>query len=188
MSHRLSSAASSAVALSLAALVASACTHNAGSGDEPRRAVAALSDASGRSVGTVDLAERPGDPVVMTVKLTGMTPGPHGIHVHSVGRCDAAGATAFASAGGHFNPATRHHGLENPEGPHAGDMPNVEADASGAINTTVTTPRVTLGDGPTSLLDADGSAIVVHATADDQRSDPAGNSGARVACGVVSKR
>jgi len=188
MSPRLRSAASSAVALSFAALAASACTHNAGASDEPRRAVAALTDASGRSVGTVDIVERAGSPVVMTVKLTGMTPGPHGIHVHTVGRCEAAGATAFASAGGHFNPASRHHGLENPEGPHAGDMPNVEADASGAVDATITTPRVMLAAGPTSLLDADGSAIVVHATADDQRTDPAGNSGARVACGVVSKR
>jgi Cu-Zn family superoxide dismutase len=87
-----------------------------------------------------------------------------------------------------LNPEAKHHGLENPEGPHAGDLPNVTAAADGQAVVDLVTPRVTLGSGgPNDLLDADGTALVIHASADDQKSDPAGNSGARIACGVVEK-
>ena len=110
----------------------------------------------------------------------------HGIHFHGVGKCDA-GTTPFASAGPHFNPDAKQHGLENANGPHAGDMPSVTVEANGSANVTLTTSRVTLGEGPRSLLDADGSAIVLHAAPDDQRTDPSGNSGARIACGVITR-
>lgn len=150
-----------------------------------RRASATLLDATGRQVGVVDLAED-GSSVAVSGTFQSLAPGQHGIHFHSVGRCDAAGA--FASAGGHFNPAARKHGLESADGPHAGDLPNLVIDSTGAGSYRATTSRVTLAAGSASLLDADGSAVVVHATADDQRTDPAGNSGARIACGVIRAR
>lgn len=121
----------------------------------------------------------------ITGTLSGLPTGVHGIHLHAVGRCDAAD---FTTAGGHYNPANMHHGIENPAGPHAGDLPNITVDASGSVNVDLTDPRVTLDTSPTGgLFDADGTAIVVHAAADDQKSDPSGNSGARIACGVIQR-
>ena len=151
-----------------------------------RRATARLTDASGREVGTLTLRDAPGQPVTVEGELQGLPAGTHGIHFHGVGQCDGAGA--FASAGAHFNPASRKHGLESAEGPHAGDLPNVVAGADGRAVVRLTTPRVALGGESGSLLDADGSALVVHAAPDDQRTDPSGNSGARIACGVVAPR
>jgi Cu-Zn family superoxide dismutase len=104
--------------------------------------------------------------------------GLHGIHVHSVGRCDPPD---FASAGPHWNPLGRHHGLNNPAGPHAGDMRNVEVAANGVLGATVVLPGANLD----SLLDADGASLVLHADADDYVTDPSGNSGARIACAVI---
>jgi superoxide dismutase, Cu-Zn family len=148
-----------------------------------RSAIANLSDANGREVGTLRFTDQGAAGVLVTGDLRNLTSGQHGIHFHAVSRCDAAGA--FASAGGHFNPTSRKHGLENPDGPHAGDLPNLEIGANMTGSYRAITTRVTLGNDAQSLLDADGSAVVVHATADDQRTDPAGNSGARVACGVI---
>jgi Cu-Zn family superoxide dismutase len=101
-----------------------------------------------------------------------------------VGACDG-GATAFSTAGAHYNPLGKEHGLQNPNGPHAGDAPNVVTPAGGVGRVSFNTNRVSLTAGPISLFDADGSSIVVHANADDQVSQPSGNSGARIACGVV---
>lgn len=116
--------------------------------------------------------------------LTGLTPGAHGIHLHAVGRCDGP---EFATAGAHVNPANRKHGLVNPEGPHAGDLPALAADVTGRATVNLVAPLVTLDAAPGSgLLDPDGSSLVVHAANDDQRTDPAGNSGARIACGLVA--
>ena len=98
--------------------------------------------------------------------------------MHSVGRCDPPD---FASAGAHWNPAGKQHGLNNPAGPHAGDLPNVEVAANGVLGATVTLPGATM----VSLLDADGAALVIHASADDYVTDPSGNSGARIACAVI---
>ncbi|MGE5064160.1 MAG: superoxide dismutase family protein, partial [Myxococcales bacterium] len=109
---------------------------------------------------------------------TGLPHGLHGIHVHSVGRCDPPD---FASAGPHWNPLGRQHGLNNPAGPHAGDMRNVEVEVNGVLETTVTLP----GASVATLLDADGAALVLHASPDDYVSDPSGNSGARIACAVL---
>ena len=174
-----------ALAVPLSACIMAAATGCQSVPRGERHASATLQDASGKEVGTIRLTDAGTAGVVMDASVFGLTPGQHGIHFHAVGQCDAPGA--FASAGGHANPTDRKHGLENPDGPHAGDLPNlvVGADGRGALR--LTTPRVTLGDEAGSLLDVDGSAVVVHAGPDDQRTDPAGNSGARVACGVVKR-
>jgi Cu-Zn family superoxide dismutase len=150
-----------------------------------RHASATLQDSSGRRVGTVRLTDAGAAGVVVDASVEGLSAGQHGIHFHAVGQCVTTGG--FASAGGHANPTGRKHGLENPEGPHAGDLPNIVVGADQRGTLRVTTPRVTLGDDVGSLLDEDGSAVVVHAAQDDQRTDPSGNSGARVACGVVKR-
>ena len=149
--------------------------------DPPRIAWAELRDQSGKSVGSAVFREE-GNQIRLVVQVSGLTPGRHGIHVHAVGRCEPPG---FQSAGGHFNPLGRKHGLEGATGPHAGDLPDLEADASGRARYVTVTDRVTLGTSSISIFDADGSAIVIHAAADDQRTDPSGNSGDRILCGVL---
>jgi Cu-Zn family superoxide dismutase len=151
-----------------------------------RSATAEMVDTAGRPVGTLTLRDASGGSLRIDGQLRGLPAGTHGIHFHAVGQCDAAGA--FASAGAHFNPATRKHGLESADGPHAGDLPNVAISTDGTGSFRTNTTRVTLGGGTASLLDADGSAVVVHAAQDDQRTDPSGNSGTRLACGVIVAR
>ena len=172
----------------LALGVAAACrAHPAEQQDNSVRAIAYLLDSLGREVGSVRFTETPGTPgVTIAIQVTrGATTGQHGIHLHSVGVCDAP--SAFAGAGGHFNPANKRHGLFSPDGPHAGDLEAVTVDAIGHASFVANSPRVTLSPGPNSLLDADGSAIVLHALPDDQRTDLSGSSGARIACGVVTR-
>ena len=145
-------------------------------------ATAQLQDAEGNAVGTAEFTEVPGG-VLVAVRVQGLEPGEHGIHLHETGECSPP---AFEAAGGHINPAGAQHGLENPQGPHAGDLPGLSVAADGTASYEATTDRVTLlGSGTASLLDGDGSALVVHAAADDQSTDPTGNSGDRVACGVI---
>ena len=165
------------------ALVLAACRPATSGG---RRATAQLVDAGGQQVGTLTLRDAPGQALTIVGDVLGLPAGTHGIHFHAVGQCDAAGQ--FSSAGAHFNPASRKHGLESAEGPHAGDLPNLVVAADGRAAIRMTSPRVTLGGETASLLDADGSAIVVHGAPDDQRTDPSGNSGARIACGVIRAR
>jgi Cu-Zn family superoxide dismutase len=160
------------------------CAMLGGTGERAPRARADLQDARGQRVGTATLTEEDGR-VRLEVEVRGLAPGPHGIHIHAVGRCEPPG---FTSAGDHFNPLGAKHGLEAPDGPHAGDLPNLVADASGNARYRATTGRITLRGGPTSVFDTDGSALVIHARADDQRTDPSGNSGDRVACGVIARR
>jgi superoxide dismutase, Cu-Zn family len=138
---------------------------------------AELRTGSGASVGTLRFGSSQ-QGIRITGTLNGLTPGAHGIHLHTVGRCDAAD---FATAGGHFNPTGAQHGMQNAMGPHAGDLPGITANAAGQAAVDISNTRTTIA----ALLDADGTAIVVHAAADDQRTDPSGNSGARVACGVL---
>jgi len=158
-----------------------AASAEAQSGQSPARAD--LKDAGGRTVGTVTLQEV-GDGVRVTASVTGLPPGTHGIHVHARGQCEAP---AFESAGDHFNPAQRDHGLKNPRGAHAGDLPNLEVRGDGTGELDYVTHDVTLKPGAASLFDADGTAVVVHAKPDDQVSNPSGNSGDRIACGVLTK-
>jgi Cu-Zn family superoxide dismutase len=144
---------------------------------EPMQAIARLVTAEGEDVGIVT-ATGAGEGVSITVEGTAMPPGEHGVHVHTVGLCEGP---AFESAGPHWNPEMMSHGLEGEEGQHAGDMPNltVAADGTGTL-------EYTLAGGATfaGLMDADGSAFMIHAMADDQVTDPSGNSGDRIACGV----
>lgn len=172
------------VFLAAAALAALACRPQVQVGSPMPSGRAVVQTSSGATVGTLDFAPS-ATGTHITGTLTGLPVGTHGIHLHAVGRCDAP---EFTTAGGHLNPANAHHGLENPEGPHAGDLPNIIVSSTGVVNVDLTDPRVTLdANASGGLFDADGTAIVVHATADDQRSDPSGNSGARIACGVVTR-
>ncbi len=146
------------------------------------RAAAPLRNAEGQVLGmAIFTQEAQGVRISVTVK--GLSPGEHGIHIHSVGKCEP---TDFLSAGPHFNPTNKKHGLTNPEGPHAGDLPNLVVGEDGSAVYEHITDRVTLTPGELSLFDEDGSSLVIHAGPDDQMTDPAGNSGARVLCGVIT--
>jgi Cu-Zn family superoxide dismutase len=144
----------------------------------------ALKDAKGQSVGTATLTEKAGSGVTIKLNVKGLTPGEHAAHIHMTAKCEGPG---FTSAGGHFNPAKKKHGLQNPEGPHGGDMPNFTVKANGTGKATLTDPRVTLGDGDNSVFTGGGTALVIHAKADDMKTDPAGNAGDRIACGTITK-
>ena len=175
-----------AVGLSTVALaLISACASAPSPLNRVAVAYASISNAAGEQKGTAELWQDLDKIVHVGVQVTGMPPGSHGIHFHQTGQCEGSGTTPFATAGGHFNPLGRAHGLDNPTGPHAGDAPNFTVNADGTGRASFTIDRVSLTEGSTSLFDNDGSAIVIHAGADDQTSQPAGNSGARIACGVV---
>ena len=143
---------------------------------------ATLVDQSGVSLGTVQLMEMDGG-VHISGALTGVPNGEHGFHIHETGTCDAA--TKFESAGAHFEPGDKKHGTENPDGPHAGDLLNITADDNGNASVDLHNPNGILAEGANSLADADGLALVLHADPDDYETDPSGNSGDRIACGVI---
>jgi len=136
-----------------------------------------LINSAGQTIGTVRAWQTAGG-VSFHVRATGLTHGVHGIHVHPIGRCDPPD---FATAGTHWNPTGKQHGLNNPQGPHAGDIPNVTVAANGVLDQTVVLANATMAQ----LLDADGSSIMIHANADDYVSQPAGNSGPKIACAVI---
>lgn len=151
--------------------------------DKAPKVVVNLQNGQGKAVGTATLSNAPNG-VKIALKLHDLTPGEHAIHFHQMAKCEAPD---FKSAGGHFNPDSKHHGLKNPEGPHAGDIPNFTVDAKGKSKAAVIAPNVTLGDGAHSVFSNGGTALMIHAKADDGKTDPAGNAGDRIACGVVTK-
>ena len=171
-----STAAITALALSLGG-----CT-SMGQMPTAKLASGTLHTANGAPAGTFALVAA-GDAVTITVAVIGLSPGAHGIHLHTAGRCDAPG---FTSAGGHLNPHGMQHGTANPAGSHLGDLPNIVVDRYGA-GTITARLRDTRTEIETALFHADGTALVVHADADDNKTDPSGNSGARIACGVLNR-
>jgi Cu-Zn family superoxide dismutase len=144
-------------------------------------ASATIRDAAGRSLGTLTLTEG-AQGVTLSGRLVGLPPGPHAIHIHGTGRCEPP----FETAGAHWNPMNRQHGTQNPQGPHFGDLPNLAVATDSTVTVQATTPGGTLR-GSNGLFDVDTAAVVVHVQADDYRTDPAGNAGDRIACGVVSR-
>jgi superoxide dismutase, Cu-Zn family len=160
------------------------CASASRMGNAVSRATAIMYDINGTPIGTAELWQDPGGLVNVEIASLALPAGTHGIHFHEVAKCEG-GATAFSTAGAHFNPLGKQHGLSNPAGAHAGDAPNIVIPSGGVGRVAFTSDRVTLTPGTTSLFDADGSSIVVHANPDDQVSQPSGNSGARIACGVV---
>jgi Cu-Zn family superoxide dismutase len=150
---------------------------------QAQTAKAALKDAQGKDVGQVQMIQTPHG-VLLKMRLKGVPPGERAFHIHAVGKCEPP----FTSAGGHFNPANHKHGMEAKEGSHAGDMPNLHIPANGELVIEIANPMISLVKGqPNSLFDADGSAIVIHAGADDYKTDPTGNAGDRIVCGVVTE-
>lgn len=187
-----------AAPLAILALIATAC----GSGARPAgpaatpyaeapsvvRAQAGLKDAKGSTVGFAEFIEvRSG--VQLTLKVLSLPPGKHGLHIHAVGKCEPGreGQPDFATAGGHFNPAGKQHGTKNPQGPHAGDFPNFEVGPDGKGELLAFNPHLSLNPGASQSLLKDPTAIVIHEKEDDEKTDPTGNSGNRIACGVIAR-
>ncbi|MGD1070421.1 MAG: superoxide dismutase family protein [Bryobacteraceae bacterium] len=146
-----------------------------------------LKDGTGKDVGTAKISDGPGGAgVKIALNLKGLPPGDHALHFHAAAKCEGP---AFTTAGGHFNPTSAHHGINNPmtPKPHAGDMANFTVKPNGTAKLTVTNSAVTLGDGANSLFANGGTALMIHAKADDLMSDPSGNAGDRIACGTITK-
>jgi Cu-Zn family superoxide dismutase len=144
-------------------------------------ASAPLKGTDGKEVGSANLTQTPNG-VLINLAVKGLPPGEHAFHVHTVGKCEAP----FDSAGGHFNPGHKKHGMMAAEGAHAGDMPNLHVPQSGDLTVEIVNSAITLEKGkPNSVFDADGSALVIHAKSDDYKTDPTGDAGGRIACGVI---
>lgn len=175
------------ITFSLAALALAGCVtidNDQRGRDNGPLASAALQRSDGAGVGEARLVGQ-GSDLVLRVRARGLPPGPHGIHIHAVGRCDPPD---FMSAQGHWNPGQRAHGSANPAGMHAGDLPNLQIGANGEGSVAFRLDPAAAGSDAATLFDDDGAAVVIHAAADDLLTDPSGNSGARIACGVLVRR
>lgn len=142
-----------------------------------------MKDGAGQSIGTATLSESMGM-VHIQLDLKGLKAGEHALHVHGTAKCEGP---AFTTAGGHFNPAAKKHGLQSAEGPHAGDMDNFTVAADGTAKGMVMAKGISLGAGANSVFTGGGTALVIHAGPDDMKTDPAGAAGDRIACGVITK-
>lgn len=150
--------------------------------EESEQVIVTLKNNEEDNVGTAVLQEVD-EGVKITLEATHLTPGLHGFHIHETGACEAPD---FESAGGHFNPTDAEHGLDNPEGPHAGDLLNIEVGEDGTVKEEIIADMVTLEKGQdNSLLDEDGTSLMIHSGEDDNKSQPAGNAGDRIVCGVI---
>lgn len=151
----------------------------------PKSAHADIANGQGAKIGSAKITST-ANGIKIAVNVSQLTPGEHGIHIHTVGKCEGP---AFTSAGGHFNPTSAHHGIHNTQDPHphVGDLANLTVDSSGKAKASFTVEGAILGDGANSLFHDGGTSLVIHAKADDLMSDPSGNSGDRIACGVIEK-
>jgi Cu-Zn family superoxide dismutase len=164
------------------ALAGCATNGTASGGSSAASATAMLTDAGGASKGTASVSQS-AEGLRLVVEASGLSQGAHGLHLHMTGRCDPPD---FTSAGSHWNPGGKMHGRDNPAGLHLGDLPNLLVGTDGRGRLEVTIPGATLTGGAMPLLDADGAALVVHVGPDDYKTDPSGNSGGRIACGVLA--
>lgn len=184
MTHYHAAAAALAVALA-----ASACSRSPDTGGPAPATVASgtFHDAGGERTGVATLTDSAGT-LRLDLSASQLSPGAHGLHFHAAGVCTPPD---FKSAGAHFNPEGKQHGRLNPEGPHAGDLPNIHAGADGSVDTSLTLSRDLIASGPRSIFQpsdtAPGVALVIHAGPDDERTDPSGDSGDRVACAVIER-
>jgi Cu-Zn family superoxide dismutase len=178
------------VGLALFAMFAACTSDDRPPGSADLTAVAEMLDESGRKIGTAVLRQA-GDRVEIELSVQNLTPGEHALHIHNVGDCHTPGGDgeAFTNAGEHFNPTKKKHGRDNPGGPHAGDLPNFTVAADGTAKVEVENDLVTLeSNEPNSLFQPGGTCLVIHAGPDDYKTDPTGNAGDRVACGVITRR
>jgi superoxide dismutase, Cu-Zn family len=180
MTHR-----HAAAALLAALLAASGCSRSRGTEGPAPEPIASgtFHNAAGERNGVATLTDTAGA-ARLDLSVSQLSPGHHGLHFHAVGVCTPPD---FKSAGAHFNPTDKRHGRLNPEGPHLGDLPNLNVSADGSADTSITLSRDLIGAGPHSLFQPGGSALVIHAGPDDERTDPSGNSGDRVACAVIER-
>lgn len=181
MNLRMISGASIALITALAGCTTAETSDMADAPAVQSEAYADVADASGQTRAKAR-ASQVGDSIRVNIEAAGMAQGIYAAHVHTIGRCDPPG---FESAGGHWNPTTRQHGKDNPAGMHKGDLPNLMVGTDGRGTLEFTIPMAMIAEGATPLLDADGAAVMIHAKADDYRTDPTGNAGGRIACGVL---
>lgn len=165
-------------------VAAMALSFNLGGQEVSGKVTAELKNAQGQTVGHATFSSGKKG-VAIKLNVSGLPQGVHAIHIHEAGKCDAPD---FKTAGAHFNPTGKHHGSMNPQGAHAGDLPNLTVAPNGSAKVTLTAPGVTLGEGENSLFHPGGTSLVIHASPDDLKTDPAGNAGARIVCGVITRQ